>query len=454
MTRRVRATLRTRTLALIVGTMMLLNVSSCSDPEQLTVLIVAVNSDLPSEAMDSITIRVAGFGDHPDAKARLGKGQPPLPRTIGLVHRGGPLGPIMVTAFGKLGSDTPVVERSARVSFQRDRVMLVRLNLLHKCIALQAECSPDQTCGDEGCRSIEIMPGELEPWTGKLPDALYPLAPGSDGGQPPPDASMRDADMDADVGHDAGTDADVGSDASGDASALVCGDDMMACESGEALVCRSVQTNPDHCGACDHACPAVGFMHVASRLCLKGECIVTCESGWEDRDDDPGCETGEFQYTPHNFGPDDDALEADKRAALEVNCNATFDSGTTAPPGPQELCGTTVMPYVTTQPADGSEVVVIPLISLDVASGERLRFVGERPVVLAIYGDAHIAGELDASGVGSTPGAGGNQACGESAGTPGESSGNDGGGGGGGGGFSSPGADGGAGGDALDGVLG
>lgn len=51
---------------------------------------------------------------------------------------------------------------------------------------------------------------------------------------------------------------------------------------------RNLKTDPDHCGACDHACPG---QHGA-RACNEGVCSLTCDAGYADCDGDKstGCE--------------------------------------------------------------------------------------------------------------------------------------------------------------------
>jgi hypothetical protein len=57
------------------------------------------------------------------------------------------------------------------------------------------------------------------------------------------------------------------------------------------LACRSL-TTPDHCGACNAACPAAGTMGTAAtRACMANRCA--CAAGRNDCDMDRtnGCET-------------------------------------------------------------------------------------------------------------------------------------------------------------------
>ncbi|NIU69764.1 MAG: hypothetical protein GWN73_32035, partial [Actinobacteria bacterium] len=76
-----------------------------------------------------------------------------LPATVGMVHTTGPLGPVQVTAIGQLrGRD--IVGRTASVSFQEGRTLILRIELLREC--LDVMCPPMETCAAGGCRSIDV----------------------------------------------------------------------------------------------------------------------------------------------------------------------------------------------------------------------------------------------------------------------------------------------------------
>ena len=64
------------------------------------------------------------------------------------------------------------------------------------------------------------------------------------------------------------------------------------CEPGQVLCgdkCVDTMSDPEHCGACDHACTAPAH---AGPTCEAGECGWSCVAGWEDADGDEanGCE--------------------------------------------------------------------------------------------------------------------------------------------------------------------
>jgi hypothetical protein len=125
-----------------------------------------------------------------------------------------------------------------------------------------------------------------------------------------------------------------------------------------------------------------------------------------------------FAYTPTNFDPS--SLDpAHAGSTIRLNCGvSTFDSSTDAF---DNWCGP--MPAVVKQSqAGGPDVVILALPSFTVAAGSTLRLTGAYPAVLAVFGDATIAGTIDASANGTTPGAGGNLECRASQGADGNGS--------------------------------
>src|SRR5690606_37984040 len=63
--------------------------------------------------------------------------------------------------------DTTVVERRGTLSFQPGRTVVWRVELLAECV--DEDCDDDETCDRGGCRSQEILPGELTDWNGNRP---------------------------------------------------------------------------------------------------------------------------------------------------------------------------------------------------------------------------------------------------------------------------------------------
>jgi hypothetical protein len=159
-----------------------------------------------------------------------------------------------------------------------------------------------------------------------------------------------------------------------------------------------------------------------------------------------------YAYTPSNFTTGQVSFSGAPN--LNVNCNATLDSSSSAA---VSVCGTSITPLILTQ-SGGPELWILRVASLTVTSGFTLKVSGSRPAVLAVAGNATVNGTIDVSAVGGAPGAGGNVSCaaGTGQGTDGVHDGdsNDGDGGGGGGGFGSAGFAGGAGDNGAGGQAG
>lgn len=179
-----------------------------------------------------------------------------------------------------------------------------------------------------------------------------------------------------------------------------------------------------------------------------------------DRDGTPDCKDGCprdatttnncFPFSPANIDPKQ--LDFGSAPSSRLNCGTTTIDTSSSPARIDNWCGTAPKPIVR-KLNNGPEIVVIPLRGLSIDSNNGLRLVGSRPIAFAIRGDVTIAGVIDASASGATPGPGGNWSCGSSQGGAGQSQNNATGGGG--GGFST---NGGAGGDdtrnAAPGVAG
>ena len=140
---------------------------SCSDEDERTEIIVVVDTDLdiPSE-LSAIRVEATSPADAERLATAEALSADDLPLYVGLLRNDGPLGPFEVRAIGARGVTT-VVERVARVSFVAGRTMLLELHLVAACVA--ASCDPGETCGVEGCRSIDIETDEYVDWTGEIP---------------------------------------------------------------------------------------------------------------------------------------------------------------------------------------------------------------------------------------------------------------------------------------------
>jgi hypothetical protein len=109
----------------------------------------------------------------------------------------------------------------------------------------------------------------------------------------------------------------------------------------------------------------------------------------------------QFPYTPVNFALTGlDPLSTDDMTLLDCGVS-TFDSATLAF---GNWCGQNQpSPVVQTQ-TGGPDVVVVPVRNLTLAGGSTIKLTGSRPVIFAVYGNATIAGTIDAGATGSTPG--------------------------------------------------
>jgi hypothetical protein len=172
-----------RLAVVLIGLLLGLLLGACTASR--TEVVLVVDTDLQGTGgIDNIVVEVTNPGSIVTrSTARLGAGEPPLPRTLGLVHEDGPLGPFFVRVIGKIGS-AERVERVARFTFQDGCTLVLRIDLVAACEGVV--CAAGQTCAPGGCRSVDV--GELPEWTGSLPAAL-PF----DAGVRPTDAGRVDA---------------------------------------------------------------------------------------------------------------------------------------------------------------------------------------------------------------------------------------------------------------------
>jgi hypothetical protein len=160
-----------------------------------TQIVVTVDSDLavPGD-IDSVRIQVVGNGKSDVADADLTK--EPLPRTLGLVHSSGPLGPITIRATGLLAGE-PVVEREVVTSFVEHSTSLLTIALESACKGVF--CQDGLTCDHGVCDTTPVV-------------GPHPDEPGDDAGasEPDQDGSIS-SDDNGDAGMDPGADSGTGS---------------------------------------------------------------------------------------------------------------------------------------------------------------------------------------------------------------------------------------------------
>jgi cysteine-rich repeat protein len=170
-------------------------------------------------------------------------------------------------------------------------------------------------------------------------------------------------------------------------------------------------------------------------------CSANCnvETGWTCVSPLPGDASFcyNFHYTPSN---ESDPTLHTPMAGVNLDCNGTvgFNSTTLS----YVAAWSTHQPTPEIISVNGNEIVLLPMQALDVGPNCTVELTGARPVLFLVYGDATIAGEINASARGHTPGPGGSSVCGDGTGDFGKTHMGKGGGGGGGG-FGDDGSDGG-----------
>jgi hypothetical protein len=187
-----------------------------------------------------------------------------------------------------------------------------------------------------------------------------------------------------------------------------------------------------------------GHTDCADRAC-QGEPVCApidggTDGGMDGGETDGGSEEGPFPYPPSNFSPE---TLPRPDAGLVINCDAGYSTRSLA----GWLCGAPIPPAYPVDGGAAGTLIVMPLTSLTIASSGQWRITGDRPFILAVYGDAEVNGPLLAGAVLDEAGPGGSWPGCPGAGGQGLVGGN-GGGGGGGGGYGTAGAPGGASGPA------
>jgi hypothetical protein len=318
-----------------------------------TEVVVVVDTDLrtPPSALDAFRITVtAPDGTSQTSTATLGPTDLPPPRTLGLVHTTGALGPFVVRAEGLAGG-TARVARDASFSFVPGETRVLWIDLLGACIGTR--CGSGQTCSEGGCRAIEVAEPELLPWTGTVPtrDAGSTDTGRGDGGgldagrldAGSPDAGSPDAGS-PDAGRDAPVDSpDAPPCTDGDRDGFSAGPGcvgMVDCDDaapsvfpGATEVCNEVDDDCDgtiddgfdldadltNCGGCGIACD---FRNATGGACDRGECVFdACNDGFDDcnRDGVDGCEV-DLNTDLGNCGGCGDSCRMPDRACCAGNC--------------------------------------------------------------------------------------------------------------------------------------
>jgi hypothetical protein len=201
------------------------------------------------------------------------------------------------------------------------------------------------------------------------------------------------------------------------------------CNDGVACTHTDQCNGVGSCSGSTYSCTPTQCQQQSPACAGDGGCVFTAANNGSECDlgasQSGTCVSGTcraFPYVPSNFNPD--ALTPQEIANLPIvnlTCDATFNSTSNA--GSWSMVGGCGAPAVHTRvvsQADGSEVLVLSMKQLTVASGKTLRLAGSRPVILAVYGDATLDGKLLANASKQAPGAGGNSTlCGTRAGNDG-----------------------------------
>lgn len=260
--------------------------SACqSETVARTELLLVVDTDLRvPDQLDRLDVHVEGpAGVAQDTSAALADDNNPLPRSVALVHEGGPLGPVHATVRGTLAG-VVVLTREARLSFIAGKTLVLPMHLTSRCVGVT--CG-DLTCSEAGCTSIDIDPSTLLPYTGQEP-RLSVLDGGSsevDGAVMVVDAATPDAGTPVDASlldtgvtapRDAGNDASMRSDASTRGDAAMCSPTPEVCNAldddcdGRVDNGFDLMNDATHCGSCPTRCTG------AARRCCAGVCRASC----------------------------------------------------------------------------------------------------------------------------------------------------------------------------------
>ncbi|MDH5491923.1 MAG: hypothetical protein OEY14_08210 [Myxococcales bacterium] len=297
--------------------------AGCTSTEPLTEVLLVADTDLqiPSE-LDTIRFEVQGpDGTTRTASASLGGGAA-RPATLGLVHRGGPLGPMRATVEGLQGGSVRV-RREARFSLIAGETKMLRLDLLRSCLG--QSCGAGETCELGACRPVDVEPAELEPWAGQPAglDASLPPEGGVEGGV------------------DGGPDGGPG--CSSDASC----DDGIACTTDSCDLGTGVCSNLPLDAACDDGLPCTNDVCDAVLGCVAPADHGACAPG-SYCDAVSGCTTGPSFAEIYTM-----IIEPNCAPCHTVRSDGTLDMGTQAQAylslfGVTALCG------------GGSETRVLP----------------------------------------------------------------------------------------------
>jgi hypothetical protein len=178
------------------------------------------------------------------------------------------------------------------------------------------------------------------------------------------------------------------------------------CRAATTLSCNSPPPGP--CYQNPGTCTPEGCIYPvtigASGQCPSGQ---SCTGGGT-----CAASSGElgFSFTPSNFNPANVMFSPDVVEVLSGSVG--FDSTTNTFSGNWGQ----VLPIINTINTPSGQAVLLGADGFDFGVGVTVTLRGNRPIILASTGGFILEGVIDASGIGATPGPGGNVGCGASAG--------------------------------------
>lgn len=328
-----------------------------------TQLVVVVDTDLsiPNE-LDEVRVGVTRPDGTTETEMLTLASRSALPLTLAVIAEGDALGPIDVTAEGRLDGAV-VVTRAARATLVRGESRVLVMHLLRSCVG--RACVPAAlTCTEAGCVPRQVT--DLPPWTGMPPglDAGTPDVPGLDA--PRPDVPGLDAPeldaptVDAPMGCTSDVDCDDGIDCTDDA----CGTSgLCTALPNDALCDDGNRCTDDHCspggctadpntapcddgvfcngvdvcsaGSCTHPgdpCPAPTVCDATAGACrgctMRSHCPADVTGAWTSCTWSDGCdESGTRSRTDITYACVSGACEATPRPVDEPCTRETDGTG-------------------------------------------------------------------------------------------------------------------------------
>lgn len=163
--------------------------------------------------------------------------------------------------------------------------------------------------------------------------------------------------------------------------------------------CQAGTTCNAAMGGCEFTYLASGTACQTTNECFGGACLQTDKA---------------FDlYTPDNFVADAGPVGA----GVVIDCAAIFNTGTATTNASFSGCGgqlfTEAAGDITTgaQPASTLEAAVLRIRALHITDAGSLTIQGDRPAILAVFGDATVYGTINVHATGTTKGPGSNLNC-------------------------------------------